>query len=209
MDLTPDRPLLPALGEALPAAPGSAEALRFLARRRSLPVRAQGEPGPSAEEVDLMLAVGLRVPDHGKLEPWRLLVLRGEARHRIGAVVAEAFAKRQPDANAASLQAERQRLARAPLVVAVIASPVASAKIPEWEQLLSVGALCHQLLLTANAMGYAAQWLTEWYAYDADVATALGCRAGERIAGFVHVGTPTGPAEERVRPDPLRKIAHL
>jgi nitroreductase len=201
--------LLPEPGETLPAAPGSAAALRFLARRHSLPVRHIGEPGPSEAELDRLLRIGLRVPDHGKLEPWRLVVLTGEARLRLGAVIREAFAQRHPEANETTLEAERQRLARAPLVLAVIAAPVPSAKIPEWEQLLSAGALCHQLLLAANALGYAAQWLSEWYAYEPRVLDALGGRDGERIAGFVHIGTPSVPAEERPRPDPALKVTRF
>ncbi|TVQ35323.1 MAG: nitroreductase [Geminicoccaceae bacterium] len=200
---------LPAIGEALPAAPASAEVLRFLARRRSLVVREQTAPGPSAAELSELLQVGLRVPDHGKLEPWRLVVLEGEDRWRLGAVIRTAFAARQPDATAASLEVEAGRLARAPLVIAVISAPVPSAKIPEWEQILSAGALCHQLLLAANAMGFAAQWLTEWYAYDAAVTAALGCREGERIAGFIHIGTAKGPAEERKRPELAAKASRL
>lgn len=202
-------PLVPAPGEALPAAPRSPEALRFLARRRSLPVRNHTEPGPSDAELEHLLTIGLRVPDHGKLEPWRLVVLTGEARRRVGAVIRDVFAERNPDASAGTLELEAGRLARAPLVIAVLSSPVESRKIPEWEQILSAGALCHQLLLAANALGYAAQWLTEWYAYEPRVLEALGGRDGERIAGFVHVGTPAVPAEERARPNPLARVSRL
>jgi nitroreductase len=200
---------LPAEGASLPAAPRSFAALAFLAQRRSLPCRHFGEPGPSPAELDLLLRVALRVPDHGKLEPWRLVVIEGAARERLGTVIAARFHDLHPEATEATLAAERQRLTRAPLVVAVLAAPVPSAKIPEWEQILSAGALCHQLLLAANALGYAAQWLTEWYAFDATVLEALGGRDGERVAGFVHVGTPLQAAEERRRPDVAAKVTQL
>lgn len=202
-------PTLPVEGEALPAAPTSAAALAFLACRRSLVVRDMTEPGPTPAELDLLLRIGLRVPDHGKLEPWRLVVIEGAARDRLGAIIGDRFLQLNPEANAPTVAAERARLSRAPLVIAVLAAPVASLKIPEWEQLLSAGALCHQLLLAANALGYAAQWLTEWYAYDETVRAALGAAPGERVAGFVHVGTPRTAAVERRRPDPTAKVSRL
>jgi nitroreductase len=210
---TPRPPLdaaaTPADGDRLDAAPASAEVLRFLARRRSLPVRSLGEPGPDAAELDRLLALAARVPDHGKLAPWRFVVIAGEARARVGATIAEAFLARQPDAQPPSLEAERGRLLRAPTVVAVVSAPVLNPKVPEWEQVLSAGAVCHQLLLAANAMGFAAQWITEWYGYDHRVLRALGLGGGERLAGFVYVGTAREAAEERARPDLAAKVTRL
>ena len=210
---TPRPPLdataTPADGDRLDAAPASAEVLRFLARRRSLPVRSLGEPGPDAAELDRLLALAARVPDHGKLAPWRFVVIAGEARARVGATIAEAFLARQPDAQPPSLEAERGRLLRAPTVVAVVSTPVLNPKVPEWEQVLSAGAVCHQLLLAANAMGFAAQWITEWYGYDHRVLRALGLGGGERLAGFVYLGTARDAAEERARPDLAAKVTRL
>ncbi|MEO1090363.1 MAG: nitroreductase [Pseudomonadota bacterium] len=201
--------MIPAEGEPVATAPGAATTLMFLARRRSLVVRELTGPGPSAAERDLLLRVGLRVPDHGKLEPWRVVVIEGAARDRLGTVAASAFAKREPDANPPTLAAEAGRFARAPLVLAVVAAPVPSAKVPEWEQTLSAGALCHQLLLAANALGFAAQWLTEWVAYDRDVMAAIGCGADERIAGFVYVGRGAAETPERRRPTVAERVRYL
>lgn len=214
MDASTPRPSLtatatPADGERLDPAPASAETLGFLARRRSVPVRDLGEPGPDDAELERLLTLAARVPDHGKLAPWRFIVVAGDARARIGGVIAEAFLARQPDAQLPSIEAERGRLCRAPVVVAVASAPVLNPKVPEWEQVLSAGAVCHQLLLAANAMGYAAQWITEWYAYDRRVVAALGLSGGERLAGFVHIGTARGAAEERTRPDLAEKVTRL
>jgi nitroreductase len=204
-----DATTTPADGERLDPAPASSEVLRFLARRRSLPVRDLGEPGPTAAELDRLLALAVRVPDHGKLAPWRFVVLAGDARARLGEAVAAAFLARQPDAQPPSIEAERSRFLRAPTVVAVVSAPVANPKVPEWEQVLSAGAVCHQLLLAANAMGFAAQWITEWYGYDHRVLAALGLGGGERLAGFVYLGTARAEAEERARPDVGAKVTRL
>jgi nitroreductase len=199
----------PADGEPLDPAPASAEVVRFLARRRSLAVRELGEPGPDDATLERLLTLAARVPDHGKLAPWRFIVLAGAARARLGETIAAAFRTRQPDAQTPSIEAERGRLARAPVVVAVVSAPVLNPKVPEWEQVLSAGAVCHQLVLAANAMGFAAQWITEWYAYDHQVLRALGLGGGERLAGFVHLGTARAAAEERARPDLTAKVTRL
>ncbi len=200
---------LPADGERLPGALPSAATLAFLARRRSLVVKAMTEPGPSDGEIERLLALAMRVPDHGKLAPWRFVVLRGAARARLGDAVARAFAVRQPDASPTTLELERGRFLRAPAVVGVVAAPVLNPKVPEWEQVLSAGAVCHQLLLAANAAGWAAQWITEWYGYDRDVLAALGLTGGERLAGFVYLGTAGEMAEERRRPDLASRVTWL
>lgn len=200
---------LPAEGEKLRAALPSAETLAFLARRRSLVVREMGPPGPARADLDRLLAIACRVPDHGKLAPWRFVVIAGRARARLGEVVAAAFQKRQPDAAPTTLDLERGRFLRAPVVVAVVAAPIAHPKVPEWEQVLSAGAVCHQLLLAANAAGFAAQWLTEWYGYDRDVLAALGLVGGERLAGFIYIGSSDAMPEERRRPDPATRITRL
>src|SRR3954470_16910247 len=182
------------------------DALELLKTRRSLkPVELCG-PGPSAAEIDTLLTVASRVPDHGKLIPWRFIVFEGEARALAGEAIAAAFRAKYPDAKPEHVDNERKRLARAPLVIAVVSRAIPHVKIPEWEQVLSAGAAAMSLVLAAHALGYGANWITEWYAYDRRVLEALGLRESERIAGFIHIGTPVHPPEDRPRP-PLNEIA--
>jgi nitroreductase len=182
------------------------DALELLTTRRSFKAVELSGPAPSAEEVEKLLTVASRVPDHGKLTPWRFIVFEGDARKTAGDVIANAFRAKYPDAKPEHVEAERQRLARAPLVIAVVSRAAPHVKIPEWEQVLSAGAAAMNLVLAAHALGYGASWITEWYAYDRAVLDALGLAPHERIAGFVHIGTPPGPPEDRPRP-PLNEIA--
>jgi len=183
-----------------------ADALELLTTRRSFKAVELTGPAPSAAELDTLLTIASRVPDHGKLVPWRFIVFEGEARYAAGEAIAAAFAAKYPDAKPEHLDAERARLARAPLVVAVVSRAAPHAKIPEWEQVLSAGAAAMNLVLAAHALGYAANWITEWYSYDRGVLDALGLAPHERIAGFIHIGKPPGKAEDRPRP-PLSDIA--
>ena len=176
------------------------ETLELLATRRSSYAPEMGEPGPTDAELEKILQIALRVPDHGKLEPWRFLLFQGDARKQFGAVLCDAYQRNHPDATKEELAFEAARFERAPLVVAVISSPKENPKIPQWEQILSSGALCQNLLIAATAMGYGGQWISEWYAYDADVGAALGLEPQERVAGFVYLGTSTAPNPERRRP---------
>jgi nitroreductase len=149
-----------------------------------------------------MLRIASRVPDHKKLAPWRFIVLEGEARAKLGDVVAAAcLAQEKVPPSEVRLATERGRLLRAPLVIAVVSRAVAHPGAPEWEQVLSAGAACFNLCLAANAMGYGTSWITEWIAYNPDVKKALGLAEHERIAGFVYVGTARVRPEERERPD--------
>lgn len=177
------------------------DSLVRLQQRRSVPARWLGEPGPSRDEIDTMLTVAARVPDHGKLVPWRFILIEGEARHRLGDILASAFQADRPDAAAEKVAAERERFAQAPLVVAVVSRVVPHVKIPDWEQVLSAGAVCMNLLNAATALGYGASWLTGWAAYDRRVLDALGLAPSERIAGFVHIGTTKEQPTDRPRPD--------
>ena len=177
--------------------------LDLLAGRRSTPSLQLSGPGPTDAELDAMLREAVRVPDHGKLAPWRFLVFRGEGRERAGAVVSKIFAGKDGGTDEAKIAEEAGRFTRAPVVIAVISTVLENHKIPEWEQILSAGAACQNLLLAANAMGFASQWLTEWYAYDPHVKDAFGLRSGERIAGFIHIGSPGEDPVERIRPDAL------
>jgi len=176
------------------------DALKLLATRRSFKAVELAGPAPSAAEIDTLLTVASRVPDHGKLTPWRFIVFEGEARRSAGAAIAAAFRSKYPDAKPEHVEAERERLARAPLVVAVVSRAGPHVKIPEWEQVLSAGAAAMNLVLAAHALGYGASWTTEWYAYDRGVLDALGLAAHERIAGFIHIGRPPGRPEDRPRP---------
>jgi nitroreductase len=181
------------------------DALELLQTRRSVkPIELTG-PGPSAAEIETLLTIASRVPDHGKLTPWRFVVFEGDARLRAGEIIAAAFRADRPDATPEQIDFERGRLARAPLVIAVVSRAGAHVKIPEWEQVLSAGASAMSLVIAAHALGYAANWITEWYAYDRRVLDKLGIAPHERIAGFVHIGMPVRPPEDRPRP-PLSEI---
>lgn len=196
-----DPPPEPRMGDTLPGARPCPEMLSFLLTRRSVAANSLGAPGPSADELRILLRAAARVPDHGKLTPWRFIVVTGDARDRLGAVLERATAADDPTCGPERLKFERKRLARAPVVVVVVSRAVQDHKIPEWEQILSAGAVCHGLLLAAHAAGYAGQWLTEWYAYHDDVRHALMLDSKERIAGFVYIGTPQVAPLERARPN--------
>ena len=171
----------------------------LLLTRRSVVANLMRGPGPSDEDLRSILEAGMRVPDHGRLTPWRFLLIRGEARYALGAVIAKAFRRDNPEVDDARVELERQRLARAPVVVAVISKVLKEHKIPEWEQVLSAGAACQNLLVAALSLGYAAQWLTEWYAYEPLVDEALGLAGEDRVAGFVYIGNAEAPGD-RARP---------
>jgi nitroreductase len=176
--------------------------LEFLNQRRSMPSRQLGEPGPDAAQLKQLLAAAIRVPDHGKLVPWRLLTIRGDARARLGAALAQIHVRKEPDVPPSVIDKDRDRFNFAPLIVAVIARIEDDhPKIPAQEQLLSAGCVAYNLLLGAQALGFGAQWLTGWGAYDRDVAALLGLGADERVIAFVHIGAVREPAPERTRPD--------
>jgi nitroreductase len=185
------------------------ETVKLMQRRRSVAAHLLGAPGPNAAEVETLLTIAARVPDHGRLVPWRFVVIEGEAQQRIGDVIAAAFLADQPDAGAEKLAFERTRLARAPLVIAVVSRAKPHVKIPRWEQVLSAGAVCANLLNAATALGYGATWITEWYAYDRRVLDALGLAPDERIAGFLHIGTILEAPVERPRPELAAIITRL
>ncbi len=175
--------------------------LRHLRTRRSVSANALTEPGPDKATLEEMLTIAARVPDHKKLAPWRFIVLAGEARAAFGERLAEICAANEPDASPVRLETERARFLRAPVVVVAVSSPKPHPACPEWEQLLSAGAACLNLLHASAAMGFGAQWITEWYGYDESVKAAFGLAPHERFAGFVYIGTPTEKPDERERPD--------
>jgi len=173
----------------------------YMATRRSVPALSMEEPGPDGKTLRSILTLGARVPDHGKLAPWRFVVIEGEARARLGAAFADIVARHNPALSQEQSHLELTRLTRAPVVIMVVSRAAPHPKIPEWEQVLSAGAACMTLLMAANAHGFAAQWLTEWMSYDEDACAVLGIRAGEKIAGFIHIGTPTQKPTDRDRPN--------
>lgn len=174
-------------------------ALDLLLSRRSGSAKAMTEPGPSKKQLAQILQAGARAPDHGKLFPWRFLVFEGKGRQRAGdilAEVAEADGER-----AKQVEEERERFLRAPLVIGVISAAREQHKIPVWEQELSAGAVCQNILIAATALGFVGNWITEWYAYHPAVKERLGLKPGERIAGFLYIGTAKDELEERPRPE--------
>lgn len=175
------------------------QALDFLLTRRSAKAAAMTGPGPDPEEMAKILAAAARVPDHGKLAPWRFIVFDGNARTQIGAFLAETRKAEEP-LTEEQIARERDRFLRAPVVVAVVSRVSTQTKVPEWEQILSAGAACQNLLLAAHAQGYVATWLTEWYAYHTKVLAHLGLTDGERIAGFLYIGHSSVELTERPRP---------
>lgn len=177
-------------------------ALHALDARRSVPAKQLGEPGPDPDTLSRMLTSAVRVPDHGKLVPYRFLRITGDARHSLGAFLAERAVQRDPQVSAAQLDKDRQRFSHAPLIITVIASPRPNPKVPEAEQLMTAGCVCFALLQAAQAFGFGAQWLTAWMAFDPAVHAHLGLAEGEQIAGFIHIGTPKTEVPERERPDP-------
>lgn len=176
--------------------------LQALDARRSVPSRQLGEPGPDPDTLNQILRSAVRVPDHGKLVPFRFLRIAGKARHALGAFLAERTLQRDPQAPPAAVDKDRQRFSHAPLVIAVVARLQPGHKVPEQEQLLTAGCVCFALLQAAQAHGFGAQWLTAWMAYDPAVQAHLGLAGNETIAGFIHIGTPQVDVPERERPDP-------
>jgi len=174
----------------------------YLTTRRSIPALQLGAPGPDAGAIKAMLTIAARVPDHGKLAPWRFVLYSGDKQAEATAGLGRIAESSADEAERRMRTEKAKTFAAAPLVIGVISTAdPAHPKIPLWEQELSAGAVCLNLVHAAAAYGFAAQWLTGWYAYD-DAATAwLGVKPGERVAGFVHIGTPQMPPSERDRPD--------
>jgi nitroreductase len=176
------------------------ETIALMSRRRSVAPAFLSGPAPDAATVETLLRLASRVPDHGKLAPWRFIVFAGEARERAGRIALDLKLKDKPDLDEAGREAELTRFSRSPLVIAVVSRAAPHVKIPEWEQTLSAGASAMALEIAAAALGLASTWITEWCAYDARFLAAIGLAAHERIAGFVHIGRAKSPPEDRPRP---------
>jgi nitroreductase len=186
------------LGATLPLPVPSAELQDRLARRRSAPAQSLTEPGPSPSEIERILRLGARTPDHGKLFPWRFVVMGPQSRADLAAALMPLAAHQLDPGKAARVLS---KLTAPPLTILVLSVPIAGHKVPEWEQRLSAGAVCMNLEHAANALGYAASWITDWYSYDPAALALYDVRAGERVAGFIHIGTLAEPPLERHRPD--------
>ena len=175
---------------------------KFLSERRSNLAKFMTDPGPSRAQLGSLLTIAARVPDHRKLAPWRFIVFEGKSREVFGTHIAEVFSAAHPSAPSDKVGFERQRLMRAPTVVSVVSSPAECPRgTPQWEQVLSAGAVCHTLLLAAQSAGFAAQWLTEWISYDARINEIMGLKTGEKLAGFIYIGSTAAPSRPRQRPD--------
>lgn len=182
----------------MPAIP----ALRdYLLTRRSVGLAFLKDPGPDADQLEQIMTIGTRVPDHGKIAPWRLVVFEGEARRAAGEKLAEIAKAKNSELDEAGLEIERNRFLPAPVTIAVISSPKPHPKVPEFEQLISAGNVAFNLVHAAFALGFAASWVTRWFSLNDEAAAMLGARPGERFVGFVHIGTPTATIEDRPRPD--------
>lgn len=180
----------------------------YLLTRRSVGQAFLAEPAPQGEELQTLLTIATRVPDHGKLAPWRLVLFTGDARAAAGEKLAEIARRKRPELDEAGLDIERRQFLPAPLVIGVISTAKPHVKIPEFEQLLSAGNVAFNLIHGAYALGYAATWITRWYSFDAEAAAVLGAKEGERFVGFVHIGTPTTVIEDRPRPDLTEIVTH-
>lgn len=194
------------LTQPIPLPTPAPDMLERLATRRSAPAQDLIGPGPTPEQVETLLCIGLRTPDHGKLFPWRLVVLSPAARERIAGQLAPLTAL-QPDPGKAN--AVLAKLTRPPLTVLVISRPVDGHKVPVWEQQLSAGAVCMNLEHAANALGFSASWITDWYAYDRDAMALFDLADGETIAGFIHIGHLQNAPLERPRPTLPDKVTWL
>jgi nitroreductase len=185
------------------------EIIALLKRRRSLPPHGMAGPGPTAKELETLLTIASRTPDHGKLAPWRFIVFEGSARESAGRIALEIAVSDNPAIDEQRRQAELTRFSRAPLVVGVISRAAPHFKIPEWEQVLSCGAACMNLVLAANAMDYVTAWLTEWCAYDRRFCEAIGLAAHEKVAGFIHIGRANMVSDDRPRPSLADIVTHF
>ena len=194
----PDRrvPPAPEFGAPCPLRP-SAETLALMAGRRSASAQTLTTPGPSAEELAELIRLAARAPDHGKMTPWRFIVLEEPEKASLAADLATLAARQ---GNPAKARAALGKMSAPPVGVVVVSSPREGGK-PIWEQQMSAGAVCMNLLLAAEAMGFGANWITDWYAYDADARARMGVGQGEQVAGVVYIGAPSEDPLERVRPD--------
>ncbi len=177
------------------------DAIELLKTRRSVKPRDMTGPGPSPAELETILTIGARVPDHGKLAPWRFIIFEGDARNRAGEAIADVFRQKHPQASEAEIEVERRRLTDAPLVIGLVSFTRPHPKVPAYEQELSAGASAMNIVTAATALGYGACWLTGWFSFDRDVLARFGLKPDEKLAGLIHIGTVAKPPEDRPRPE--------
>ncbi|MBL4616729.1 MAG: nitroreductase [Robiginitomaculum sp.] len=201
-------PVLPSLCQSLPASTPSAQVLDFLNQRRSTPLALLVEPGPQNDELNMILQLASRVPDHRRVVPWRFIIFSGAAKQQAAKVIGQRFLELNPQAYKNDADLESYKFSKAPVVIALIASSDSNHKTPVWEQSLTVGAVGQNLLLGSNAAGFAGVWLTCWYAYDQNIRQQFGVGNSEKIAGFFHLGTASENPVERPRPDMEQIISH-
>lgn len=178
--------------------------IEYLSARRSVPLVFLQEPGPTKDQLDQILSIGMRVPDHGKLCPWRLVLIMHEGRKQAGEKLARIALANNPDLSPEQLEQERTRFLPAPVTIGVLSAPTEHKKINEFEQVLSAGNVAFNLVHGANALGFGAHWVTRWFTYDPQAAAMLGAKEGEKFVGFVHIGTPDTRLEDKPKP-PLKK----
>lgn len=177
------------------------DAITALKTRRSVKPQELGKgAGATDEQLQTILEIATRVPDHGKLAPWKIMVLKSEGQEKLGQIAAERFTKIYAETNEAQRANEAARFTRAPLVLVVLSTPKESVKAPRWEQEMSAGAVCTNILHACHAMGLGASWLTEWVAFDAAIIAALGGDIETKIAGFIYIGEKVATPDDRERP---------
>jgi nitroreductase len=175
--------------------------LAFLKSRKSASAKTMTGPGPSQSQIDEILEIAVRVPDHGKLAPWRFVLIEGEGRARVGEGFAQVWSKNNPSHGGESLNFQLGLFMRAPLILIVVSTAAANGKIPVWEQQLSSAAVCYSAVLAATALGFDVQWQSDWVAYDDGAKAVMGVHAHEKVSGIIYIGTSNVPLEDRPRPD--------
>jgi nitroreductase len=201
-------PIPPILRQSLPASMVNTNMLDFLNQRRSTPPALLVDPGPQSDELNMILQLASRVPDHRRVVPWRFIIFSGAAKQQAAKIIGQRFLELNPQADKNEIDLESHKFANAPVVITLVSSPDSNHKTPMWEQNLTVGAVGHSLLLASNAAGFAGVWLTCWYAYDKDICRQFGVNKSEKIAGFFHLGTANEQPIERPRPDMDQIISH-
>ena len=181
----------------------------FLLKRRSVTAKTMLASDVTNEDLDTIISCGLRVPDHGALSPWKIIVFKGKSRETFGKLfLGKRFKELNPNASEDDICYEENRFLRAGVVVCVVSSPVPHNKIPIWEMQLSSAAVCQNILLCAQSLGYAAQWITEWYSYDEVITQELTSNDNDRISGFIYIGKKEHEPKERIRPDLLKVVSY-
>lgn len=187
------------------------EIINFLKTRRSTTAKTMISGHINESDLNDILACGIRVPDHGALNPWFLMVIKNKARYRIGKeILAPEYILNNPEATEEEIEFEKSRFLRASAVIAVLFKPVSHPKIPSWEMELSTGAVCSNILVAAQSLGYAAQWLTEWYSYNDKMIKVVGGNPEtDKLAGFIYIGDKEKEPVERRRPKIENVINYL